>query len=127
MALYFLMSHWPNLCLFFPILFRLCPSFSHAVDDGWLEVVQSLIRVIPLDDPLGPAVITLLLDECPLPTKVSSRTLPHNMDYQIIPPLFLLMDSNAAVFLLALWKWDHNISPGFWIYATFKWYLSLFL
>uniref|UniRef100_A0A3B3TXK0 Ring finger and SPRY domain containing 1 n=1 Tax=Poecilia latipinna TaxID=48699 RepID=A0A3B3TXK0_9TELE len=37
--------------------------------DGWLEVVQSLIRVIPLDDPLGPAVITLLLDECPLPTK----------------------------------------------------------
>lgn len=39
-------------------------------DDGWLEVVQSLIRVIPLDDPLGPAVITLLLDECPLPTKV---------------------------------------------------------
>ncbi|CAB1313878.1 unnamed protein product [Coregonus sp. 'balchen'] len=24
-------------------------------DDGWLEVVQSLIRVIPLDDPLGPA------------------------------------------------------------------------
>lgn len=40
-------------------------------DEGWLEVVQSLIRVIPLEDPLGPAVITLLLDECPLPTKVS--------------------------------------------------------
>lgn len=48
-----------------------CLSFP-PVDDGWLEVVQSLIRVIPLDDPLGPAVITLLLDECPLPTKVSS-------------------------------------------------------
>lgn len=44
---------------------------STSSDDGWLEVVQSLIRVIPLDDPLGPAVITLLLDECPLPTKVS--------------------------------------------------------
>lgn len=44
---------------------------SSPSDDGWLEVVQSLIRVIPLDDPLGPAVITLLLDECPLPTKVS--------------------------------------------------------
>lgn len=43
---------------------------SFCSDDGWLEVVQSLIRVIPLDDPLGPAVITLLLDECPLPTKV---------------------------------------------------------
>ncbi len=74
--------------------------------------MQSLIRVIPLDDPLGPAVITLLLDECPLPTKVSSRTLPHNLHYQIIfPPLFLLMDSNAAVFLLA--HLDHNISPVF--------------
>lgn len=42
-------------------------------DEGWLEVVQSLIRVIPLEDPLGPAVITLLLDECPLPTKVSLK------------------------------------------------------
>lgn len=41
------------------------------LDEGWLDVVQSLIRVIPLEDPLGPAVITLLLDECPLPTKVS--------------------------------------------------------
>lgn len=46
------------------------PFLSCLLDDGWLEVVQSLIRVIPLDDPLGPAVITLLLDECPLPTKV---------------------------------------------------------
>lgn len=45
-------------------------NFISVIDDGWLEVVQSLIRVIPLDDPLGPAVITLLLDECPLPTKV---------------------------------------------------------
>lgn len=45
-------------------------KISFSSDDGWLEVVQSLIRVIPLDDPLGPAVITLLLDECPLPTKV---------------------------------------------------------
>lgn len=45
-------------------------EISFPSDDGWLEVVQSLIRVIPLDDPLGPAVITLLLDECPLPTKV---------------------------------------------------------
>lgn len=47
------------------------PFHFPLLDDGWLEVVQSLIRVIPLDDPLGPAVITLLLDECPLPTKVS--------------------------------------------------------
>lgn len=46
-------------------------SLLWLTDEGWLEVVQSLIRVIPLEDPLGPAVITLLLDECPLPTKVS--------------------------------------------------------
>lgn len=38
-------------------------------DSGWLNVVKSLIRVIPLEDPLGPAVIALLLDECPLPTR----------------------------------------------------------
>ncbi len=39
-------------------------------ESGWLAVVHSLINVIPMVDPLGPAVITLLLDECPLPTKV---------------------------------------------------------
>ena len=47
----------------------------HKIADkeaGWLAVVQSLISVIPMEDPLGPAVITLLLDECPLPTKVGS-------------------------------------------------------
>jgi len=38
-------------------------------ESGWLAVVHSLIKVIPPDDPLGAAVITLLLDECPLPTK----------------------------------------------------------
>ncbi|KAJ8302942.1 hypothetical protein KUTeg_019338 [Tegillarca granosa] len=38
-------------------------------EEGWLDVVKSLIMAIPIDDPLGPAVITLLLDECPLPTK----------------------------------------------------------
>lgn len=40
-------------------------------ENGWLAVVTSMIRVIPIDDPLGPAVISLLLDECPLPTKES--------------------------------------------------------
>lgn len=40
-------------------------------ETGWLDVTKSLIQAIPMKDPLGPAVITLLLDECPLPTKVS--------------------------------------------------------
>ncbi|GAB6020756.1 RING finger and SPRY domain-containing protein 1 [Chamberlinius hualienensis] len=38
-------------------------------EDGWLAVVHSMVNVIPMDDPLGPAVITFLLDDCPLPTK----------------------------------------------------------
>ncbi|XP_038070409.1 RING finger and SPRY domain-containing protein 1-like [Patiria miniata] len=37
-------------------------------ESGWLRVVLSMIRVIPMEDGLGPAVITLLIDECPLPT-----------------------------------------------------------
>ncbi|GFT60569.1 RING finger and SPRY domain-containing protein 1 [Nephila pilipes] len=52
------------------------PSMAqiHCIADkeiGWLTVVHSMANVIPMDDPLGPAVITLLLDECPLPTKES--------------------------------------------------------
>jgi len=39
-------------------------------ETGWVNVVETVIKVIPADDPLGPSVITLLLDECPLPTKV---------------------------------------------------------
>jgi len=39
-------------------------------DAGWINVVETVINVIPADDPLGPSVVTLLLDECPLPTKV---------------------------------------------------------
>lgn len=44
----------------------------HTIADkeaGWLVVVRSMVQVIPLQDPLGPAVITLLLDDCPLPSK----------------------------------------------------------
>ena len=46
----------------------------HAVaekENGWITVVNSMVRVIPIGDPLGPAVMLLLLDECPLPTKES--------------------------------------------------------
>jgi len=38
--------------------------------DGWIQVVLSMIHVIPLDDPLSPALITVILDDCPLPDKV---------------------------------------------------------
>ncbi|KAH1010252.1 RING finger and SPRY domain-containing protein 1 [Dendroctonus ponderosae] len=40
-------------------------------EEGWIQVVNSMIKVIPLADPLGPSVITLLLDDCPLPSKDS--------------------------------------------------------
>ena len=43
-------------------------------EDGWLAVVLSMVNVIPMADPLGPAVILLLLDDCPLPTKVCFST-----------------------------------------------------
>jgi len=50
-----------------PSLIKLHAVADH--EDGWLQLVQSLVEVIPLSDPLGPAVMTLLLDDCPLPTK----------------------------------------------------------
>lgn len=48
-------------------------------ESGWLMLVNSIINVIPLDDPLGPAVITLLLDDGPLPTKESILTLSSHL------------------------------------------------
>jgi len=38
--------------------------------DGWIQVVLSMVHVIPLDHPLSPALITVILDDCPLPDKV---------------------------------------------------------
>ena len=52
----------------------------HKIADqetGWLHVIQSMIEVIPMADPLGPATIILLLDDCPLPTKETVAKLPN--------------------------------------------------
>jgi hypothetical protein len=38
---------------------------------GWIQLVKSLIRVVPIEHPMGPSVITLLLDDSPLPAKDS--------------------------------------------------------
>lgn len=40
-------------------------------EDGWIKVINSMVSVIPIDNPLGPAVIVFLLDDCPLPNKVN--------------------------------------------------------
>ena len=55
----------------------------HSVADneeGWLQLVQSLVDVIPVSDPLGPAVMTLLLDDCPLPTVGTCQGCLNNLN-----------------------------------------------
>ncbi|MFH4973757.1 hypothetical protein AB6A40_000466 [Gnathostoma spinigerum] len=44
-------------------------NFIADKEVGWILVVMCLLDTVPVDDPLGPAVITLFLDEGPLPTK----------------------------------------------------------
>lgn len=39
-------------------------------EKGWVQVILELINKIEMNDPLGPAIIALFLEECPLPTKV---------------------------------------------------------
>ncbi|CAJ0574282.1 unnamed protein product, partial [Mesorhabditis spiculigera] len=48
-------------------------------ESGWLLIVKSLVEVVPDEDPLGPAVITLFLDESPLPTKDAVNKLLQRM------------------------------------------------
>ncbi|CAH2035287.1 unnamed protein product, partial [Iphiclides podalirius] len=38
-------------------------------EEGWIQVVSSIVNVIPLEDPFGPSAITILLDDCPLPSR----------------------------------------------------------
>lgn len=40
-------------------------------EEGWIQVVKSMVNVIPMTDPLGSSVITLLLDDSPLPSRES--------------------------------------------------------
>lgn len=38
-------------------------------ENGWLLVTKTLIEDVPVDNALGPSVITLFLDESPLPSR----------------------------------------------------------
>ncbi|XP_063986864.1 RING finger and SPRY domain-containing protein 1-like [Diachasmimorpha longicaudata] len=40
-------------------------------EEGWIQVVSSMVNVIPMNSPLGPSLITLLIDDFPLPSKDS--------------------------------------------------------
>ncbi|CAI5438691.1 unnamed protein product [Caenorhabditis angaria] len=50
-------------------------NFLADEENGWMMVVKALIYTIPIEDPLGPAVISLFLDECPLPSKEAVESL----------------------------------------------------
>ncbi|XP_018325424.1 RING finger and SPRY domain-containing protein 1 [Agrilus planipennis] len=50
-----------------PSMLRLHHIADH--EEGWIQLVKSMVNVIPLDDPLGASVIILLLDDCPLPSR----------------------------------------------------------
>lgn len=45
--------------------------------------MKSLIRVVPLEHPMGPSVITLLLDDSPLPTKDSVLEVADMISYSM--------------------------------------------
>ncbi|VDN05693.1 unnamed protein product [Thelazia callipaeda] len=52
-------------------------------EGGWIMVVMCLIDVITVQEPLGPAVIALFLDESPLPTKETvMRLLTQHLDLE---------------------------------------------
>lgn len=44
-------------------------QLASIADRDWVLVVSSLCRAVPLEDAIGPAVISLVLDDCPLPCK----------------------------------------------------------
>lgn len=53
-------------------------------EEGWLQIIISMINVVPVDDPLGPAVITVVLDDCPLPNKVNYFSILAKFNHQCI-------------------------------------------
>lgn len=36
---------------------------------GWIELIKSLVRTVPVEHSMGASVITLLMDDSPLPSK----------------------------------------------------------
>lgn len=53
-------------------------------EDGWIQVVSSMVNVIPMHNPLGPSVIILLLDDCPLPSKVETCYVTEMLKFLIL-------------------------------------------
>jgi hypothetical protein len=40
-------------------------------EKSWIKILIALVERVKLNDPLGPTIIALFLEECPLPSKVS--------------------------------------------------------
>ncbi|XP_050683057.1 RING finger and SPRY domain-containing protein 1-like isoform X2 [Leptidea sinapis] len=38
-------------------------------EEGWIQMMSSMVNVIPVEDPFGPTAISIVLDACPLPSK----------------------------------------------------------
>jgi hypothetical protein len=56
---------------FLASIIRICISVRIGIRifERDVQLVKSFVNVIPVCDPLGPAVMSLLLDDCPLPTR----------------------------------------------------------
>lgn len=48
-------------------------------EKGWIKIMIQLVNRIELDDPIGPSIITLFLDEFPIPTPDSIELLVKKM------------------------------------------------
>ncbi|XP_047524393.1 RING finger and SPRY domain-containing protein 1-like isoform X1 [Pieris napi] len=38
-------------------------------EEGWIQMITSMVNVIPIENPFGPTAISILLDACPLPSR----------------------------------------------------------
>lgn len=63
-------------------------------EEGFIQVIKSMVNVIPMQEPLGPSVITLLLDDCPLPSRNSVIEVTKMFD--LSPRSAILGRKNAA-------------------------------
>ncbi|KAK2705548.1 RING finger and SPRY domain-containing protein 1-like [Artemia franciscana] len=48
-----------------------------STPSGWFLVLYSLVEVVPAESELGPAVISLIIESCPLPSKDSIGRVPE--------------------------------------------------
>ncbi|GMR53804.1 hypothetical protein PMAYCL1PPCAC_23999 [Pristionchus mayeri] len=66
-------------------------------EEGWQTVVGCLIETVPHEDALGPAVITLFLDESPLPAR------------EAVSRLLFRLHLSSSSFNSHSWGWHRNV------------------